>query len=107
MNIVKNSNYTRIAEGQTGQVAADAINVILDLILGSIRYEFTQDDVINNAINFSHNKNTFNVIPVLYDNNNVKQTVNGLFTLTDANNWKLDVPNALDGTWKLIIIYLP
>jgi len=110
MDIITNTSYTEVAEGLTGTEVAGIINTAQGHIYGTERYEFTQEDISNDVLNYVHNKGTQNIMAKLYDNHWTEQLTAGLFTLVygnEANEWKLSVPNTLTGTWKLIVTYLP
>jgi hypothetical protein len=110
MDIITNTGYTQVAEGQTGTEVAGIINTAQGYIYGTERYEFSQEDISNDVLNYVHKKETKNIMAKLYDNNWTEQLTAGLFTLVsgnEANEWELSVPNAITGTWKLVITYLP
>jgi hypothetical protein len=106
MDILK-STYTDVAEGQTGTEVAEIINTAQEHVYGTEQYDITQADVVNNAIEYCHEKGTRKMHVSLYDNDWVKMSTNDIFHVPDANNWRLDINNAITGIQHLIITYLP
>lgn len=101
------STYTNVAQGQTGTEVAGIINTAQSHVYGTVQYDFTQSDVSDYQVECNHGQGTRKVHVTLYDNNWVKQTTEGIFSLPDQNNWILAVDNEITGTWHLIVTYLP
>ena len=104
MDIIK-SNFTPVAEGQTGAVVAGIINDAHGHVDGTEQYDITQADVVDYAVEYNHGKGSRKIKAWLYDKDWVEQTTIGIFSLPDANNWKLDVNDVIDTVLHLIVDY--
>jgi len=106
MDIIK-STFSTVAEGQTGTEVAEIINTAQGHVYGTEQYDITQSDVVDYTVEYNHGKGTRKMHVSLYDNDWIKLTTADIFTITDANNWKLSVNNAITDIWHLIVTYLP
>jgi hypothetical protein len=104
MDII-NSSFTPIAEGQTGSAVATTLNAAMAQVYDTVQYDIFPADVISNAVEYNHGKGTRKIRANLYDKDWVEQTTSGIFSLPNANNWKLAVDNAIDTVLHLIIDY--
>jgi hypothetical protein len=106
MDIIR-STYTEVAEGQTGAEVAEIINTAQGHVYGTQQYDITQADVTDYEVEHNHGKGTRKMHVSLYDNDWAKMSTADIFTVIDANNWKLAVNNEITGTWHLVVTYLP